>query len=137
MSDAGVPTEAGLADKPVGELIADMTSQVTTLLRKELDMAMIELRDEMRQAAKAGGMLSGAALSGYMSLLFGSFAAAWLLARKLPRPLAFGLVAAVYGASAAALLKRGHEEMKQVDPVPTQTVETLKENVEWAKAQTA
>src|SRR5919199_539591 len=136
MSDAGVPTETNRFDKPIGELIADMTSQVTTLLRKELDMAIVELQDEMKQAAKAGGMLSGAALSGYMSLLFGSFAAAWLLARKLPRPLAFGLVAAVYGASAAALLKRGQEEMKQVDPVPAQTVETFKENVEWAKAQT-
>ena len=136
MSDARV-TENGLADKPVGELVADMTSQVTTLLRKELDMAIVELKDEMRQAAKAGGMLSGGALSGYMSLLFGSFAAAWLLARKLPRPLAFGLVAGAYGAAAAVLLKRGQEEMKQVDPVPTQTVETLKENVEWAKAQTA
>ncbi len=136
MSDAGVPTETDRFDKPIGELITDMTSQVTTLLRKELDMAMVELKDEMKQAAKAGGMLSGAALSGYMSLLFGSFAAAWLLARKLPRPLAFGLVAAAYGATAAVLLKRGQEEMKQVDPVPTQTVQTLKENVEWAKAQT-
>jgi hypothetical protein len=137
MTDAPVPTQDELATKPVGELVSDMTSQVTTLLRKELDMAIVELRDEMRQAAKAGGMLSGGALSGYMSLLFGSFAAAWLLARKLPRPLAFGLVAAAYGAAAAVLLKRGQEEMKQVDPVPTQTVQTLKESVEWAKAQTA
>lgn len=136
MSDARV-TENGLADKPVGELVADMTSQVTTLLRKELDMAIIELKDEMRQAAKAGGMLSGGALSGYMSLLFGSLAAASLLARKLPRPLAFGLVAGAYGATAAVLLKRGQEEMKQVDPVPTQTVQSLKDNAEWAKAQTA
>src|SRR5919202_5784351 len=125
MTDVGAPREADRFDKPLGDLIAAMTSQVSTLLRTELDMAIVELKDEMKQAAKAGGMLSGAALSGYMSLLFGSFAAAWLLARKLPRPLAFGLVAAVYGASAAALLKRGHEEMKQVDPVPTQTVQTL------------
>ena len=137
MSDVGVPPETDQASKPVGELIADMTSQVTTLLRKELEMAVVELREEAKEAAKAGGMLSGAALSGYMSLLFGSFAAAWLLARKLPRPLAFGLVAAGYGATAAVLLKQGQEKMKQVDPVPTQTVETLKENVEWAKAQTA
>jgi hypothetical protein len=136
MSNTPVPSEPAPADKPIGDLIADMTSQVSTLLRKELDMAIVELRDEMKQAAKAGGMLSGGALSAYMSLLFGSFAAAWLLARKLPRPLAFGLVAAAYGASAAVLLKRGQEEMKQVDPVPTQTVQTLKESVEWAKAQT-
>lgn len=128
-------TEPAPADKPLGELIADMTSQVTELLRKELDMAVVELKDEAKQAAKAGGMLSGAALSGYLSLLFSSFAAAWWLDRKLPRPLAFGVVALLHGATAAALLKRGQEEMKQVDPVPTQTVETLKDNLEWAKAQ--
>jgi apolipoprotein N-acyltransferase len=93
------------------------------------------LKEELRQAAKAGGMLSGGALSGYLALLFGSFALAWLFDRKWPRPLAFGLVATMHGAAAAALLKLGHHEIKQVDPVPTQTVETLEENVEWAKAQ--
>ncbi len=136
MSDAAVRTEPSPGDKPVGDLMAEMTSQVGSLLRKELEMARVELKDEMRQAAKAGGMLSGAALSGYLAMLFGSFALAWLLDRKLPRPLAFGLVAALHGAAAAGLLKRGQEEIRQVDPVPTQTIETLKENVEWAKAQT-
>jgi hypothetical protein len=136
MSDAAVHPEPSSVEKPIGELIADMTSQVTALLRKELEMATIELRDELKQAAKAGGMLSGAALSGYLAMLFGSFALAWFLDRKLPRWFAFGLVAALHGTAAATLLKRGHEEIKQVDPVPTQTIETLKENVEWAKAQT-
>jgi hypothetical protein len=135
MSDAAVPRETGSADKPVGELVADMTSQVSALLRKEVDMAIIELKGEAKQAAKAGGMLGGAALNGYMAVVFGSFTLAWLLDRKLPRPLAFALVALMHGAAAGALLKLGHEEMKQVDPIPTQTVETLKENVEWAKAQ--
>jgi len=135
MSEADVGTENGQADKPVAELIGDMTSHVTTLLRKELDMARIELRDELKQAAKAGGMLSGAALSGYLALLFGSFTVAWWLDRKLPRPLAFGTVAALHGAAAACLLKAGREEIKQVDPVPTQTVETLKENIDWVKDQ--
>ena len=137
MSDAAVRTESSPGDKPVGELMADMSSQVTTLLRKELDMAVIELKDEARKAAKAGGMLSGAALSGYLSLLFGSFTMAWLLDRKMPRPLAFGIVASIHGVVAAALLNLGQQEIKRVDPVPTETIETLKENVEWAKAQTS
>jgi uncharacterized membrane protein YqjE len=137
MTDPAVPTQAGPADKPIGELIADMTAQVSDLLRKEMELAVVELREEMKQAAKAGGMLSGGALSGYLALLFGSFAVAWFLDRRLPRPLAFGLVAAMHGATAATLLKMGQEEIRRVDPVPTQTVETLKENVDWAKAQTS
>ena len=137
MSDGAVGDEPGRADKPVADLVADMTSQVTDLVRKELEMAVEELKGEMRQAAKAGGMLTGAALSGYLSLLFGSFALAWFLDRKLPRPLAFGLVAALHGTAAASLAKAGREEIKRVDPVPTQTIETLKENVDWAMSRTS
>jgi hypothetical protein len=135
MSDAAVTSEPGQGGKPIAELVAEMTSQVSDLMRKELEMAVIELKGEMRQAARAGGMLTGAALSGYLSMLFGSFALAWFLDRKLPRPLAFGLVAALHGTAAATLAKVGREEIKQVDPVPTQTIETLKENVDWARAQ--
>ena len=128
-------TDTAAVDKPVSELIGDMTAEVTTLLRKELEMAVVELKGEARQAAKAGGMLGGGALSGYLSLLFASFGLAWFLDRKLPRPLAFFLVSGLHGAAAATLLARGRQEMMQVDPVPQQTVETVKESVEWAKAQ--
>ncbi len=122
--------------KPVAELLGDATAEITALLRKEVELAVSELKDEVRQAAKAGGMLSGGALSGYLSLLFGSFGLAWLLDRRLPRPLAFFVVAALHGGAAAGLLARGRQEMLQVDPVPQRTVDSLKDNVEWAKAQT-
>ena len=125
------------ADKPVSELVSDVTTQVSTLLRKEVELAVAELRGEVKRAAKAGGMLSGAALSGYLALLFGSFALAWFLDRKLPRFVAFGLVSLLHGATAAVLLKLGHEEIKQVDPVPTQAIETLKDTVEFARASTS
>ena len=131
---AGSPGSDG---KPASELVADVTAQVSTLLGKQVDLAVAELRDEVKQAVKAGGMLGGAAASGYFALLFGSLAMAWWLDRKLPRFVAFGLVAALHGAAAAALLKLGQEEMRQVDPVPTQTIETLKEHVEFAKTRGA
>jgi hypothetical protein len=136
MTDPQGPAPQTADEKPVAELLSDMTSSVTTLIRKEVEMAVAELKDEARQAAKAGGMLSGGALSGYLSLLFGSFGLAWWLDRRLPRPLAFFAVAALHGAAAGALLNQGRQEMQDVDPVPHQTVETVKENVEWAKAQT-
>src|SRR5919199_911592 len=123
MTDA-TPSKPPTADeKPVAELLGDMTSSIATLVRKELELAVAEMKDEARQAAKAGGMLSGGALSGYLSLLFGSFGLAWWLDRRLPRPLAFFAVAALHGAAAGALLNRGREELRQVDPVPEQTVD--------------
>jgi hypothetical protein len=136
MTDPTGPAPQTADEKPVAELLGEMTSSATTLIRKEVELAVAELKEEARQAAKAGGMLSGGALSGYLSLLFGSFGLAWWLDRRLPRPLAFFAVAALHGAAAGALLARGREEMLLVDPVPQQTVETAKETVEWAKAQT-
>lgn len=136
MTDPKGPAPTNADDKPVTDLLGEMTDSVTTLIRKEVEMAVAEMKNEARQAAKAGGMLSGGALSGYLSLLFGSFGLAWWLDRKLPRPLAFFAVAALHGAAAGALLNQGRQEMQHVDPVPHQTVESVKENVEWAKAQT-
>jgi hypothetical protein len=136
MTDLQPATEVPDEQKPVTDLLAEMTSKINTLLRKEVEMAVVELKDEVRQAAKAGGMLGAGAFAGYLAAVFASFGVAWWFDRKLPRWFAFFFVAGLQGAAAAALLKRGAEEMKQVDPVPTQTIETLKENVEWAKAQT-
>ncbi len=108
----------------------DFTSDLGALIRREVELALAETKQEMLQAAKAGGMLGGGALSGYFALLFASLAMAWFFDRRLPRWFAFGLVAAIHGAVAAALLSRGREEMLAVDPVPRQTVETLKDDVD-------
>ena len=131
--DPALTPEPDEAEKPVGQFVTDVTSELSTLLRKELELAKVELAGEMRQAAKAGGMLGGGALSGYFALLLGSLGLAELLAAKLPRWLAFFLVAGLYGTAAGTLLNRGRQEIQQVDPVPQQTVESLKENVELVK----
>ncbi|MFP5319245.1 MAG: phage holin family protein [Acidimicrobiia bacterium] len=131
------PTEPAQPDKSLGELVGEMTSDVSTLLRKEVQLAKIELTDEVRKAGKAGGLLGAGAMTGYFSLLFASLALAWLLDQAMNRALAFFLVAVAYGVAAAVLLMRGKERMSKVDPVPRETVQTLKEDVQWAKTQTS
>ena len=131
----GLSTEPVPEERPVGQLVADMTSQIGALIRKEVELAREELRDEVRQAAKAGGMLGGGALTGYFSLLFASLALAWFLDKRMPRSVAFFLVAALHGTAAVALLARARQEIEQVDPVPRETVETIREDVEFVKSQ--
>ncbi len=129
------PAEPVEDERSVVQLVADMTAQLSTLLRNEMELAVAELKDEMKQAAKAGGMLGGGALSGYFALLFASLALAWAFDKRMSRGKAFFLVAVLHGVTAATLLARGRREIEQVDPVPTQTVETLKESgAELAKA---
>jgi uncharacterized membrane protein YqjE len=129
--------QAAASDQSIGQLVSEVTDQIGTLVRKQLEMAVVELRDELRRAVKAGGMLSGGAVSGYLALLFASLALAWALDSKMPRPVAFFTVAVLHGLAAGALLRLAQQEVEQVDPVAKQTVESLKDNLEWAKAQTS
>jgi len=128
-------TEPKQADRSLGELVADMTTEVSTLMRQEVQLAKVELKEEASRAGKAGGTLGAGALTAYFALLFTSLALAWLLDEVMHTALAFFLVALLYGIAAAILISRGRQQLKQVDPVPRQTVETLKEDVGWAKAQ--
>jgi uncharacterized membrane protein YqjE len=123
------------AEKSIGELFGEMTTEVSQLMRKEVELAKVEIKEEVGRAGKAGGMLGGGAVAGYFALLFVSMALAWLLDQAMNTALAFFLVGLLYGIAAAVLITRGRDQMKRVDPVPRQTVETLKEDAEWVKAQ--
>ncbi len=146
MSDLQRPTGTSAADPApsadsesggmVGRLFGDLKSDMAGLIRKEVELALAETKDELMQAAKAGGMLGAGALSGFFAALFGSLALAWMFDKKLPRWMAFGLVAALHGTAAATLFARGREEMLQVDPVPHQTVESLKEDMDAIRGAT-
>ena len=131
----GLQTEPKQPDKSLGELIAEMSREVSDLMRKEVQLAKVELKEEVGRAGKAGGMLGAGGVAGYFALLFVSLALAWLLDQAMPIALAFFLVGALYGIAAAVLIARGKEQMKHVDPVPRQTVETLKEDAAWVRAQ--
>lgn len=123
------------AEKSIGELFGEMTTEVSQLMRKEVELAKVEIKEEVGRAGKAGGMLGGGAVAGYFALLFVSLALAWLLDQAMNTALAFFIVGALYGIAAAVLITRGRDQMKRVDPVPRQTVETLKEDAEWVRAQ--
>ena len=134
-ADPGLRTEPVQAEKSLGQLMAEMTSEVSDLVRNEVELAKVELKEQAGKVGKAGGVLGAGALTAYLTVLFASFALAWLLDEVMHTALAFFLVAVLHGIAAFILISRGRQEVKNVDPVPRQTVETLKEDVEWAKAQ--
>lgn len=123
-------------DQSLGELFGRVTSDLSALVREEMQLAKVEIKQDLRTAGKAGGMFGGGALTGYLSLLFVSVALALGLSTFLWDWLAFLIVGLLYAIAAAVLLANGRKKAKQVDPVPQQTVETLKEDVQWAKTRT-
>jgi hypothetical protein len=123
------------SERSLGELFADMSAGLGTLVRQELELAKVETKTELTQAGKAAGFLGAAGVSAHMALLFFSFALAWLLDSVMSRALAFALVGLLYAIVTAVLIAVGRARAKKVNPVPENTVASLKEDVQWAKAQ--
>jgi hypothetical protein len=127
----------GQPDRPVGELMGELAEQTSTLVKQELALARAELTDKGRTAGVGIGLVGGG--GGLALFAFGALTAALilLLDQAMAAWLGALLVAVVYAAVAAVLAMRGKERIEEsTPPVPKQTVETLKEDVEWAKTQT-
>jgi len=119
----------------LGELFTEMTGEMGTLFRKEVELAKAETKAELKQTGRAAGMMGGAGLGAWMALLFISLAAAWLLDQWINRALAFVIVGVVWAIVAAVLFSIGKKRMQEINTLP-ETRDTLKEDVAWAKAQT-
>jgi hypothetical protein len=127
----------GQYERPVGELLSELAQQTSTLVRQELALARAELVEKGRHAGLGAGLIGG---GGALALFaFGALTTSLILLLDLAMAgwLAALLVAVVYGGIAAVLALRGRQEIEEsTPPVPEQTIETVKEDVEWAKTQT-
>lgn len=121
--------------RSVGELIGEVTSDLSKLMRQEIDLAKVELKAEATKAGKGAGMLAGAGVAGNLMLVFLSLALVYLLNYLMPLWLAALIVAILWGVAAAVLATRGRKQLAEVNPKPEQTVETLKEDAQWVKTR--
>ena len=121
-------------DKSLGDLFGDLGSELTTLVRQEMELARTEARLEVRRAAQAGAAFAAAAVAGLLFLMFISAALAWLLDQWMNTALAFLIVAVLWAIVALIAVQSGKQRAADIEPMP-RTVETLKEDVEWAKQQ--
>jgi hypothetical protein len=123
------------AEASLGELFSDLTSDLSGLVRDEVNLAKVELKEEISKVGRAGGMFGAAALAGYMTIVLASFALAWGLAEVMAVGWAFLIVAVIWGIAGALLYLRARDQFHQVDLKPAQTIDTLKEDLQWAKNQ--
>jgi hypothetical protein len=132
-----LPGSDDLRDRSLGELLKQLSQQTTRLVHQELELAKAELTQKGKQAGAGAGLFGGAGAIGLAAL--GALTACFILALNavMPAWLAALIVAVVYGIIAFVLVKQGQAKLKAAGPpVPTQTIETVKEDVEWAKTQT-
>jgi len=134
MPESNGHTEA--RERPTADLLRQLSDQTTTLVRKEIELAKLELSEKGKTAATGAGMFGGAGLLGIFA--FGALTACIIaaLATALPTWAAALIVAAVYGAVAAVLALRGKTKVQAATPpVPEQAVDSTKEDVEWVKTR--
>jgi uncharacterized membrane protein YqjE len=131
------PRAEELHDRPIGELLKQLANETTTLVRQELDLAKAEMREKAGKAGPGVGMWGAAGLTALLAL--GSLTAFLILALDgvMPNWLAALIVGLVYAAIAGVLYVRGKQRVEEAgSPVPQKTIETVKEDVEWAKHPT-
>jgi hypothetical protein len=124
----------------MGELFGRLSSDMTTLVRQELELFRVEMSEKLlqsgRRVGEGAGMFSAAALTGLMAVASLTAFVILALALVLPAWLSALIVAIAYIVAAAIFALRGKQTIdRAVMPVPRQTVETVKEDIEWAKTQ--
>ena len=136
-----IPPQTSKVDRSIGELLADLAQDTGTLVRQEVSLATAEMTQKASQAAKSIGFLVVGGAFAFLALEMLVNSLVILIAGLLPLPdplpalLAFVIVFAVVAAISAAFIKKGINTLKADKLMPQQTMETLKEDVQWAKQQ--
>jgi cbb3-type cytochrome oxidase subunit 3 len=129
-------SSVGRRDESLGDVARDLTRDVSLLVRQEVQLAKAEMAEKGRTAAPGVGMIGGATLAGLLAGGALTAAAILGLAIFLPEWLAALLVGVVLAVVAYVLVKQGKERVAEAGaPIPEQTIETVKEDVEWAKTR--
>lgn len=124
----------GSDPRPLSEVLSELGGELSTLVRQEMQLARVELRREMATTAKGSAALIVAAVGGLLTVVFGTSAAAWGLAQVMATGWAFLIVTLVWLLITSVAGVIGLRKLKQVGP-PTETVQSLKEDVAWAKTR--
>ena len=126
--------ETALRDRPLGEVAKSLTSDVSLLVRQEIELAKAEMAQKARTAAPGIGMFGGASLVGLCAAGALTAFAVLVFSIFLPEWAAALIVGAVLAALAVVLVRQGKERVADAGkPIPEQTIETVKEDVEWTK----
>ena len=120
-------SDQDISNVSVGELVGQVAQDLSTLMRQELDLAKAEVKQEVTKTGKAAGMMGAAGFAGYMVLLFASIAAWWGLANVMDQGWAALIVTAIWAVVGAVLFVVGRRRLKEVNPKPERTIETVKE----------
>ena len=112
--------------RSVGELLGDITTDLSTLMRQEMDLAKAELRETADHAKAGGAMFGGAAVAGQLALLFLSLALWWALGDLIGLGWSALVVGLLWAVVAGVLAAAGRARLRRMTPVAQRTIDTTK-----------
>jgi uncharacterized membrane protein YqjE len=129
-------TQDELRDRPIGDLLKQLSEETTTLVRQELELAKAEMAQKGKQAGMGAGMFGGAGVAALLGLAALTAAAIVAFDAAMRLWLAAVIVGLLWLAVAGVLALQGRRKVQAATPpVPQQTQESVKEDVEWAKTR--
>ena len=123
-------------DRSFSDVFQDIVRNLQEIVRSEVRLAKTEIREEAVKAKSSAILLGGGAVTGLFAILFFLLMIMYAVVLVMPEWAAALVVGAVLAVAAGITLSAGMKQFNQIHPTPERTVETIKENVEWAKQQT-
>jgi hypothetical protein len=132
-ADPTAGAAGGAQERSLGEIVGDVASDLTTLVKQEIELAKTEAKAEAAKAGKGAGLLGGAGAAGYLTLFFLSLALMFMLDSWMHTGWAALIVGVLWGVAATVMALSGRKELKAMNPKLETTQRTIKEDVAWAK----
>lgn len=129
------PHDYGTREPTLGELVTDLAGDLSTLVRQEIALARAETVETVRTATRSSAMMAAGGALAYAGLIVLLLALAYLLGEFMSLWLAALIVGVVVAAIGGALLMAGKSRIANLSVVPERTVESIKEDAQWAKEQ--
>jgi cytochrome c biogenesis protein CcdA len=134
MSYRDIQVEPGTANsRPLGELIANVVGDLKTILHDEIRLVLMELKDKIGKSRKGAVYIAVALLLGFLSVECLITCCIAALAIVLPLWLSALIVAVLAAIVAGGVFVVGTQALQKVDPLPQQTLESLKDNLDWVR----
>jgi uncharacterized membrane protein YqjE len=123
-------------ERSVSDVLQDIVRNLQDMVRSEIRLAKVEIREEARRAISSGIWIAVGTVGAVSAWIFLLWTLAYALATRMPMWAATLVVAVVMAAAAAVLIMGGIRKAKRIQPIPERTVESVKENLEWMKQPT-
>ena len=120
-------------ERAISDVFQDILRNLQEILRSEVRLAKVEIRDEARQAASSAVWIAAGTIGALSAWAFGLWTITFALSTRMPMWAATLVVALVLACAATVLIAGGVRRVKRINPVPERTIASIKENVAWIR----